>query len=165
MRWLAFPVLALLLLLSVAAKPRALSSGLVVTYEDVQYGYEGDPIDGCLGADESLYVIAEGNLESAQTFSYSNLPSCTGNRHFYLRAQPLKGQGDVRIWIDAQYVDSLGRVHPFHLEDVTQGSQDWAEVCLALTGPNYLLYWSVGAENVGDHTARSIYFQLNAIFS
>src|SRR3972149_2428845 len=56
-----------------------------ITKEDVTYGYEGNPNDGVLGADENLYFQAEGTLGPGESYTYQYHEQSWGAR--LVRAQ------------------------------------------------------------------------------
>ena len=146
MKKLSVLVLAFLCLIAVGAKPY---HSMVVTYEDVSYGYEGDRYDGILGADETLYWVAEGQLEPNEQFVYTYLPS-SASRLILVRAFTLRGKGVLLIEIVAIVHTNIG--------DLVISNSGIGEACLEVPGyrPN-TADWKVTITNVGSRNAKGIY--------
>ena len=140
-------LLACLCLLAVGAKPYR---GMVVNYENVNFGYEGDQTDGILGADEFLTWVAEGQLAPGEQYVYTYLPN-NGGVYISARAYTRKGKGELLIEIESTTYLWTGDIYKY--------SSGLGTACLVTDGyaPN-LADWSVTITNIGPRTAKGIYF-------
>ena len=74
---------------------------MALTNEQVTWGYDANPTDGCLGMDEELGWAARGLLETRETFSYSfREPDCHAFRIITASGQARHGKSNLLITLD-----------------------------------------------------------------
>src|SRR3972149_3947227 len=83
-------------------------SAMTVIYENVNYGYEGNPNDGCLGPDETLQWMVQGDLFPGQSYAYTYQPNC-GPREISAYAGASKGYR-ADLWVEIRAITDGGEV-------------------------------------------------------